>query len=161
MKSFQNSLLWIQLWFHYILHDPEIIHEFITIEFMYDFIIMNSSLWIHTEFMHMNSEIWFHYILHNHEFISEFVFWIHIWIHDHEFICYISWPMNSYTNSCIWRIAWNHTWNHVYQGSRWLSLQRLGTSYSLVTIVGKCQETPDDINVMPFTTLLSAQIAEW
>ena len=37
----------------------------------------------------------------------------------HEFICDISWPMNSYMNSCIWRISWNHTWSHVYQDSRW------------------------------------------
>ena len=76
---------------------------------------MISWLWIHLhefihDFIHMNSDIWFHDILHDHEFI---------WIHDHEYICDISWPMNSYMNSCIGRISWNHTWNHVYQGSRW------------------------------------------
>ena len=69
---------------------------------------------------YMNSYIWIHNILHDHKFISEFIWWIHIRFHDHQFICDISWPMNSYMNSCIWRISWNHTWIHVYQGSRWL-----------------------------------------
>ena len=68
---------------------------------------------------YMNSYIWIHNILHDHKFISEFIWWIHIRFHDHQFICDISWPMNSYMNSCIWRISWNHTWIHVYQGSRW------------------------------------------
>ena len=78
---------------------------------------MNSYIW----FDDMNSDIWFD-ILHDHEFIFEFILWIHIRFHDHEFIREISWPMNIYINSCIWRISWNHTWNQVYQGSRWLPL---------------------------------------
>ena len=79
---------------------------------------MNSEFRVHQhefrdKFIHMNSDIWFHDILHDHEFICEFILWIHTRFHDHEFICDISWPMNSYMNSCIWRISWNHTWNHV------------------------------------------------
>ena len=63
----------------------------------------------------MSSDIWFHDILH-----------------DHEFICDISLPMNSYMNSCIWRISWNHhnTWNHVYQGSRCMISIASLTSFS-------------------------------
>ena len=74
----------------------------------------------------MNSDIWIHDILHNHEFISEFILWIHIRFHGHEFICDISWPMNSYMNSCIWRISWNHTWIQVYQGSRCMKKPMVG-----------------------------------
>ena len=120
MISYVNSFPKIQPWFHDIIHSTEFTHEFIH---------MNSDMiswsWIHQhqfrgEFIHMNSDIWIHDILHNHEFISEFISWIHIRFHDHEFICDISWPMNSYMNSCIWRISWNHTWIHVYQGSRWV-----------------------------------------
>ena len=103
----------------YILHSTEV-----PLEFM----IMNSYMislsWIHqhkfrNEFIHMNSDIWFDDIFHDHEIKSKFILWIYIGFPDHEIICYISWPMNSYVNSCIWRILWNHTWNHVYQGSRW------------------------------------------
>ena len=115
MISYVNSFPKIQPWFHDIIHSTEFTH-------MNSYMI--SWLWIHQhefrgEFIHMNSDIWIHDILHNHEFISEFISWIHIRFHDHEFICDISWPMNSYMNSCIWRISWNHTWIHVYQGSRW------------------------------------------
>ena len=99
---------------------------------IHEFMIMNSSMislsWIHqhefrNEFIYMNSDIWIHDILYHHEFISEFILWIHIRFHDHKFICDISRPMNSYMNSCTWRISWNYTWNHLYQGSRWWSLR--------------------------------------
>ena len=62
---------------------------------------------------------WFHDILHNHEFICEFILWILLRFHDHEFI----WPMNSYMNSCIWRISWKRTWIQGYQGFRWYQVQ--------------------------------------
>ena len=122
MKSYNNSLSWIQVWFHDILHNTEFTHEFIIMNSY-----MISLLWIQQhefiyEFIHVNSDMWFHDILRDHEFISEFILWIHIRFHNHEFICSISWPMNSYMNSCIWKISWNHTWIHVYQGSRWVSL---------------------------------------
>ena len=90
---------------------------------------MISISWIHQhefiyEFIHMNSDIWIHDILHDHEFISEFILWIHIIFHDHEFICDISWPMNNefiheFMYMTQWRISWNYAWIHVYQGSRW------------------------------------------
>ena len=100
-----NSHIWIHIWFHD--------HEFTSMNSE-----VNSYIWIMTYeftifFIIMNS------YLNSYQFISEFILWIHIRFHDHEFICDISWPMNSYMNSCIWRISWNHTWKHVYQGSRW------------------------------------------
>ena len=71
--------------------------------------------WIHHEFWHMispySSWSWSHA-----EFIFELISWIHVSFHDHEFMCYISWPMNSDMNSCLWRILWNRTWNHGYCG---------------------------------------------
>ena len=46
------------------------------------------------------------------------------------FMCYISWTMNSYMTSCVWRISWlgNHTWNQVYQGSRTAAVLSLSDS---------------------------------
>ena len=101
------------MWIHF----QEFSHDF-TIFFiaLHGFMIMNSYMislsWIHLhefkdEFIHMNSDIWFHNILHDDEFISEFILLIHIRFYDHEFICAISWPMNSFMNSCIWRILWH------------------------------------------------------
>ena len=119
MLLYVNSFPRIQPWLHDTLHSTEFTHEFMIMNSY-----MISLLWIQghefkDELIHMNSDIWFQDILHDHEFISEFMLWIHIRFHNHEFICDISWPMNSFMNSCIWRILWNHTLNHLYQGSRW------------------------------------------
>ena len=103
MKSYKNTLSWIQVWFHDILHDTEIIPEFMKNEFMYDFMIMNSfsqiHTWIHSHaFWYMNSRY------------SSWL-WIHIWIRT----------LNSYMNSLSWihirhfMILWIHIWIHVYE----------------------------------------------
>ena len=84
---------------------------------------MTSYTWIQKpEFLNgficMNSDVWSRDIFHDHEFRFEFILWMQVRFHDHGFICYISWPMNSDMNSCIWKILWIHIWNQGYQGSR-------------------------------------------
>ena len=57
------------------------------------------------EFIHMNSDIWIHDILHDHEFIFEFISWIHMQhFMTYEFIyefMYMKNIVKSYLNSCV------------------------------------------------------------